>query len=272
MTSGTQPPEQPELERLKRRLDELAEELVERELTLASLRGEVARFEARYLHLVGKRLAALDRLQAEIAALLAEHDPGADAQRAAQEAAARAERSAEALGDDAERPPRTAEERTPEPTDELRDLYRKAAKAVHPDRASDAADRGLRERVMAEVNAAYQAGDLGRLQRILDAWERQVQIASDAGRGAERVRVARAIVDAEARLEAIAREIQDIVSRDAYELYERAGAAADGGRDLLREMARELDRRIAAAQERLRELIRRRSEEAAQDAEAVAGV
>ena len=272
MTSGAQPPEQPELERLKRRLDGLAEELVERELTMDSLRGEVARFEARYLRLVGKRLAELDRLEAELAALLAEHDPGAGAQRAAQEAAASAERSAEALGDDAERPPRTAEERTRDPTVELRDLYRKAAKAVHPDLASDAADRGLRERVMAEVNAAYQARDLGRLLRILDEWERQVQIESDAGQGAERVRIARAIVDAEARLEAIAKEIQDIVSRDVYELYERAGAAGADGRDLLREMAWQLDRRIAAAQERLRELIRRRSEEAPQDAEAVAGV
>ena len=221
---------------------------------------------------MGKRLAALDRLEAEIAALLAEHDPGADAQRAAQEAAARAKRSTEAVGDDAERPPRTAEERTPDPTAELRDLYRKAAKAVHPDLASDVADCGLRERVMAEVNAAYQARDLGRLLRILDEWERQVQTEGDAGQAAERVRVARAIVDAEARLEAIAREIQEIVSQDVYELYERASAAAEGDRDLLREMAEELERRIVAAQERLRELTRLRSEEAPQDAEAAAGV
>ena len=56
-------------------------------------------------------------------------------------------------------------------------MYREAAKRIHPDLATDPADRERRTRFMAEANRAYEAGDAEALQRILD----EFQDGADAG-------------------------------------------------------------------------------------------
>lgn len=47
-----------------------------------------------------------------------------------------------------------------EATQSLREIYRKLAAALHPDRAEDEADRVRRNALMPRVNQAYEAGDL----------------------------------------------------------------------------------------------------------------
>lgn len=247
-------PEEQELARFTARLEELGDTLAERELTLATLHRELADFRMRYLRLVATRMADLDHIEAETYAILAGRDQNPEAQRAADDAARRARESAEALGDDAETLRQAADVPTREASPELRALYRTAAKAVHPDLACGEEDRKLRERVMAEVNAAYEAADAQRLQAILDEWQARPEAVSGDGPGAELVRVIRAIAAVEARLAAIDRATEDLRASDAYTLYVRAVEAREGGRDLLREMADELDRRIAAARERLQGL------------------
>lgn len=54
------------------------------------------------------------------------------------------------------------------PSAELRTLYREVAKRIHPDLATDEADRLKREQLMAEANAAYQKGDAQSLRRSLE--------------------------------------------------------------------------------------------------------
>ena len=223
-------------------------------LRWATLHRELADFQMRYLRLVATRMADLDNIEAEIYAILAGRDQAPEAQRAADDAARRAHESAEALGDDAETLRRSADEPVREASPGLRALYRTAAKAVHPDLACDDDDRKLRERVMAEVNGAYEAGDAERLQAILDEWQARPEAVSGDGPGAALVRVVRAIAAVEARLAAIEREAEDLRASDAHALYMQATEAREGGRDLLREMADELDRRIASAHERLQKL------------------
>lgn len=254
MARTVQLPEEQELARLIRRLEELGDELAERELALATLRHELADFQARYLGLVVTRMADLDHVEAEIFVILANRDNTPEARQAAEEADRRARESAEAVGGDAQSLRESADEPAREASPELRALYRTAAKAVHPDLACDEDDRRLRERVMAEVNAAYEAGDARRLQAILDEWHARPEAVSGDGPGAELVRVIRSIAAVEARLAAIDRETQDVRAQDAYRLFAKAGEARKRGGDLLREMADELDRKILAAQRRLEEL------------------
>ena len=52
-------------------LNGLESELAQRELDLATLHGELRAFEARYLRIVGVRLAELDKIEAQIAELQA---------------------------------------------------------------------------------------------------------------------------------------------------------------------------------------------------------
>ena len=127
----------PEEEELKCKREELAQlqpKLAESELELATLRSELAAFEQRDLNVVGSRYAELDRLEAEIAECAARGNPkDLSARQKADAAHARAEESAEAMGD-------TAQDSSPrrfEPTEELKALYRQAARELHPDLTTD---------------------------------------------------------------------------------------------------------------------------------------
>jgi hypothetical protein len=254
MTSDTlvRLPEEEEYARLRRRLEELEDELAEREVMLATLRRELSDFLARYLGLVGTRLSRLDRLEAELAAILARTSPSAESERRAEQASARAAESTRALGDDPDALADAASEQPREIPEDLKRLYREVAKAVHPDLAANDEDRQLRERLMAEANRAYADGDASRLRRILEGWERHPAAVGGEDIGSQLVRVIRAMAAVEARLAAIDEEEQAMKSQNLYALMVRCAQAQGEGRDLLREMASEVEDQIEEALERLR--------------------
>ena len=75
--SGFRPkPEEEELHLKRRELEDLEKQLIERELQLVSLRGELADFERVYIKSVGIRYAELDEIEAKIAEFLAACSPG----------------------------------------------------------------------------------------------------------------------------------------------------------------------------------------------------
>lgn len=74
-----------------------------------------------------------------------------------------------------------------EATQSLREIYRKLAAALHPDRAEDEADRVRRNALMPRVNQAYEAGDLLALFALQLEIE-QVDAAHLARASAERAR------------------------------------------------------------------------------------
>jgi len=251
-------PEEEELARLRAKLASLKDELADRELELATRRRELLDFQLRYLAIVGTRFAELDRLLAEIAALEAARAPSAEAQRQAEASAEQARESAEALGDDPDALRQAAEEPKLEISEDLKKLYRKVAKAVHPDYATDDDDRALRERAMAEANTAYEAGDVQRLRAILEDWENSPDAVTGDGTGADLVRVIRAIAAVEARLAALVSELATCAEGSLAELADEAMTAEAEGRDLLRDMADEVERRIDAARRKLADLRRMR--------------
>lgn len=53
---------------------------------------------------------------------------------------------------------------------ELRNLYLEVVNQIHPDRASNEADRALRERLMKQANAAFKGGDAGTLREVLEEY------------------------------------------------------------------------------------------------------
>jgi len=247
-------PEEEELARLRARLADLQDELADRELDLATRRRELLDFQLRYLAIVGVRLAELDQLEAQIAALLAARQPSPEAEHEAEASAARARESAEALGDDPDALRQAAAEAPREIPEDLKKLYRQVAKAVHPDYAADDDERPLRERAMAEANAAYESGDVDRLKAILADWENRPEAVSGEGTGAELVRVIRAIAAIETRLAELASEITAAAETSLAALFAKAQNAEADGRDLLDEMADDIERRIADARRRLREM------------------
>jgi hypothetical protein len=246
--SGFQSPEEEELEHKRKELERLRSELAESELELATLRSDLVSFERRYLEVVGSRYAELDRLEAQIAECTARSRPtDPSARQQAESARVRAKESAEALGDISREPSPLGFE----PTEELKSLYRQAAKELHPDLTTDEAERVRRQRAMAELNRAYEACDEDRIRRILDEWRSSPEHIRGDDTAAELVRVIREIAQIRKRLTAIQAEIVELEQSELSRLKRQVEEASAHGRDLLADIAAQLDARIEQARTRL---------------------
>ncbi len=233
--------------------------LADRELFLANLRAEFAAFERRYLREIGTLYAELDdwsdkladwlsknldagpaeyeEWDTKIAELAGEEQRQPESEAASSRAGRRAPRVHPALDEDEH-----AEEFRP--SSRLKSLYREVAKRVHPDLATDEADRHKRELLMKEANDAYQHGDQEALRKILEDYENSPESVQGRGIAADLVRVTRQVKQVNTRLSQIERDIAAVMNSSVGKLKSNADAAFAEGRDLLAEMAADLRRRI----------------------------
>jgi DnaJ-domain-containing protein 1 len=230
-----------ELTAFRAELSFLREELAGRELALTTLLADLAAFQGSYLREVGVLYAELDEWNARISRLLArgQHDPQARSEAAW--ARVQTEQAAHAVRAE------TVPQRGFKPSLKLKHLYREVARKVHPDLATDNADRLLRERLMAQANAAYQLGNVEALKRILDEYERSENGDTCRDIGAELERLIRQIKQVRSRLSQIDQQISALKDSDLAKLRNKAEEARAEGRDLLAEMALNLRKRITAA-------------------------
>ena len=244
-------PEEQELAGKLQELSDLESKLTEKELDLATISAELQALESRYIRVVGRRFAELDQLNAEIATLLAAQEPeDLQAQSEAQEAREKAKETTWEVGEDTE--PRKVE--SFKPTQEIKDLYRKLAKKIHPDLGIDEKDRERRTKIMAEVNKAYKEGDIERLEAILTERETSPEAIEGEDVGSRLVRTIRMIARVRNRIAIISKEIQQLMETDLYELKQKYDDSAKSGMDLFEEMATSLDDQIIALRSRLKEL------------------
>ena len=244
-------PEDEELERQKARLAELEAQLADRELELASCLADLVHFEKRYLQTVGRRYAILDELKAKIAEARARQNPHRqDTRDQARQARSQAQESARAAGDDA---PATysGEDAASKPkrTESLRNLYRQAARLLHPDLTLDGQEKEKRHRLMAELNDAYARGDEDRIRDILREWQASPESVQGDGLGAELVRVIRKIAQVEKRIKNISDEMGHLRQGELFKLTQSVEEAQANGRDLLNELGEQVDTEIRQARE-----------------------
>ena len=234
----------PEEQELARKRDELAilqAELMDRELFLANLRAELAAFEGRYLREVGVLYAELDDWNAKIAELAAEADGTEGAKSAAAEARAQAEESYAAAHGEAAK----AAEFSPSP--ELKKLFREVVKQIHPDNATDDADRAVRNGLMAQANLAYRRGDADALRKILEEYKSSPESVKGEGVAADLERVLRQIDRILKRLAQIESEVTELTSSEIAKLMAKVETATAKGRNLLAEMKQDVLHRIDLA-------------------------
>lgn len=241
-------PEQKELDDKKTRLANLEEELLKRELDLSTNKVELKSFELHYMSSVGIHYAKLDEINALIAELLAKQDPdNIFAEENAAYARAHAQASAKAAEDIKEEILRAK----PLPSENIKKLYREAAKAIHPDLTMDEGVRRIREQLMKKINQAYEDGDEDALLTIIQRWEASPEAIEGEGTGAELIRVIRKIAQVEARLQDIDKELLSLKSSDLWKLKQKVEAAERLERDLLSEMVEEIKSQIADAEQKL---------------------
>ncbi|TXH44002.1 MAG: hypothetical protein E6Q92_04690 [Burkholderiaceae bacterium] len=204
-------PEERELADKQAQLDQVAQSVADAELQLASLRADMEEFRQRYWSSVVPLYARLDALRARWAERLMEAEPEDPKLRVqAEQAWAQAAASEQAAHQAAEleelermRPP-------PEVQEQLKALYRQAARLVHPDRARDDADRDKRTDLMARINRAYQAGQAQAIADLLKTAREELSEPVGDDLGSQLVRVIRAISRSHARILQIEAEMNEL--------------------------------------------------------------
>jgi hypothetical protein len=215
----------------------------------------MAHFENRYLQTVGRRYAVLDDLKAKIAEARAQQNPHKqDTREQARQARSRAQESARAAGEEAPGAPSgdgATSASKPNRTESLRNLYRQAARLIHPDLTLDGQEKEKRHRLMAEINEACARGDEERIRAILREWHASPESVQGDGPGAELVRIIRKIAQVEKRLKNISAEMDQLRNGELFKLKQEVEEAEANGRNLLRELVERVGRKITQAREEL---------------------
>jgi DnaJ-domain-containing protein 1 len=238
-------PEEEELARKQAELDQLESELAERELHLATARGELGAFERRYIKTIGVLYVELDQINAQIAERLSNNSGTAEAKHLAEQARRRADESYSAICFEIN------EAKDFRPSQELKSLYRQVAKRLHPDLASEPADRIRREQLMAKANQAYENEETTLLREILQEYESSPESVHGSGVAADLVRVIRKIKQVRIRVSQIEQELQNLLKSDMAKLKTRAEELEQRGRDFLNELADGVRERLGASRLRL---------------------
>lgn len=246
-------PEEIELLRRRTELQALEQRLVDEELQKVTLERELADFERSYLATVGSQLADLDAFVAAISALLTSRKPEDTVAKATQEGFdRRAEHSREWVRDDVAEHASMVDRNN---LDELKQLYREAAKKVHPDLAETPEDALRREEVMKTINAAYGSGDVEALRKILSDWDLRPEAVTGRDVGAELIRVLRKIAQVERRLGELTAKRAEVEHGELYRLWERAEQTRRRGGDLLQIMSAQVQEQIASIEHQLKNII-----------------
>ncbi len=234
----------------KTELATLSCELEEKERDFKELSHSFEQFQRRYSSLVGHKQVELNRLNAELADVVASKarygnkanpkssgggNPFARSVAAGKDVTVRARQESYSIKE----------------LQEAKKLYRKIAAVIHPDKAKEGGTRHFRTALMAELNDAYARNDTSQMQRILDEWHESPESVVGEGPDAELLRIHRAIGRVKKRLLEIETEISRIRSSDMYNLMVTVSNAEKAGKDILAEMSASLNAKIKDAQNRL---------------------
>jgi hypothetical protein len=225
------------------RLAALEREVRERDRELDCSKRELQALQTRYLTEVGGLYATLSEIEAAIAEIeiaVGLREPPADQVVDGQTGDSSADGLHQASCDHRDAA-----------SDDLKRIFRRIARTIHPDLALDAAAWYRRHSLMAEANRAYAERDEDRLRLILHTWELgdDTELAGDDG-----TRVQRRLAALEHHYGALEREMEDLRGSAIWRLRDRIEDAKRQGWDLFAEMVREVEREIRRATARLAKL------------------
>jgi hypothetical protein len=221
--------------------DTLRDRLAEIETEHATLRAELAAFQSDYLRLVGVVDLQVQELEAKILAIVAARSGVLDDRVAAEAAEQRFRETTTAMG----AIPAPA---GPPPTEDLKTLFRDAAKRMHPDLVRDEAGRAHAEAFMKRLNQAYKAGDAEGIGNLVRQWETS-PYATAAPMPA--VDASPALHAALAQAETRLAEARD---SELARLMEQSFQYSMQGRDLLLELRQDAEAALASARIRFAQL------------------
>lgn len=246
----THTPEELELAKKLRVLTRLTDRLATSEELMTDLRAELEQFEARYSMDVARLYAEHDDIEAQIAEEEYKLVPDdEEIKKKAEELRRKAEESAARAAEDEEK-----QNMRVEPTAEARKTYHDLARIIHPDLALDSGEKEKRHGLMAELNAAYSAGDQQRLDKLVEDYRHSPDLVSGDSVADRLVRAIRQISQVKARLRELSSERDEAERSELYDLRQKVDAEMAEGRDLLAQMAARTRVHIKKSERRLANL------------------
>ena len=229
-------PEEQELTRLEGEQAALEEQVTSAELGLETTKTEIAQFQRRYYQTVGRLYAQLDELDAQIANAQAKNSPADEAAQAhAETAQEQARKSAEEAGL-IEAQPAPAPVITPE----LKAAYRRAAKLMHPDRATTDAEQMRRNALMAQVNRAYERGDQKAIEKLIVEFGQDPEAIVGEDVASRIVKAIRRIAQLRRRLGEVQQELEALQQTEICQLRKTVEETEAMGGDPLGDLAKRL--------------------------------
>ena len=234
-------PEEQELIRLEGEQGELEEQVASAELALETAKAEIARFQHRYYKTVGRLYAQLDDLDARVARRRAEQSPkSAAAQTQAQTAQEQARKSAAESG---------LIEALPSPPQvisvELKQAYRRAAKLIHPDRATTESERVRRTALMAQVNRAYEIGDQKAIEKLIEEFGQDPEAIAGDDVASRIVKASRRIAQLRRRLNEVQQAMGAMQQTEIFHLKKTIEETESMGADPLGDLAKQLMQKVS---------------------------
>jgi hypothetical protein len=242
-------PENSGLAEKREELESLKKHLSRMERILSKLRVEIGTLTKLYTEILDPRIRELDNLNRDLS----------DACEVRKRKLSAEEGSHESLfahdGDKENRDiPRQKHGNEPgsRSSGSFKDLYRKVAKAIHPDLSTNEEERKWRQKLMAEANNAYAKKDGELLRTILRQWETAPRPCAEEDTAAEISLLQQKITWVKEKIRIVEDEVNKLKRTDLYSLLIKVEEAQYEGIDLLAEMAKKIDSDIEKARGRMR--------------------
>jgi hypothetical protein len=242
-------PQAEELQAKRRELVQLRKNVAEMELQLSTEKAELNLFEIRYQKVVGAMYAEMDIVKAQVLNLAAKLYPNAETFR---EEAESAREQAKEYSEKKKEP--TNSQKEFRPPENLKKLFRRVAKKIHPDLSSSDEERKKRHDLMAKLNQAYDKLDEEGIRSILIEWEAEGYSESSLELGEQLVLTVRQLAQIRSRLSNISEEMEELELSEMFQLKINIDSAEKEGRDLLQEIAEDIQGKINKAKAQIRDL------------------
>jgi hypothetical protein len=128
--------------------------------------------------------------------------------------------------------------------DELKSMFRDAAKQVHPDLADNEQDRELRTRLMADLNEAYAKGDKDAIRNIVDQYNASEDAVQGEGVGYDLMRMIRRLYQIRNHITELESKKASLEQSDDWVNVLAAREAEDQGGNYFRSFSEKLMKRI----------------------------
>lgn len=238
-----------DLEQKRKELATLKNHLCQKERVKLNLHWETTDFKKIYTESLSPRIEELDTLKKQLAEIQGGYAPDNRTTSPSGEEFSFTQNE-EA---DQEIQDRSCNQMAADAFPSIKELYRKVAKAIHPDLSTDDEERKWRQKLMAEANNAYANEDGDSLQSILHQWVTGHEPGNFSSISAEFTHLAHKIFRVREKLRTVEADIEQLKNSDLYRLMTRIDEALYDGVDLLAEIAATIDEEIASIRRQLSE-------------------